>query len=74
MVMLNPAMKDRKERFILVEKTLEELLPIDFKKAIAVISINTGLSNDKCKEYVKDIVAFNDWTIEDGIIQKSIKV
>jgi len=72
MSMINPAMIAKKERLELIKNTLEELMPVQYRKAVAIICMNTGLSERTAKEHVMVVVNFNDWIVKDGLIQKTV--
>lgn len=64
----------RKDRVAQTKKILEVSMPINYEKAVALISMNVGISNKTAREYISSIVQFNGWEIKDEIIQKPIKV
>jgi len=60
----------RKDRMAQAQKILEVSMPIEFEKAISLVVMNIGISSKTAREYVTNIMTFNDWIIKDGIIQK----
>ncbi len=68
--MINPALDERKYRIERVKKMLENLVPIEYSKAMSVIMINTGVREATAREYIRVILGFGDFAQEDGIIKK----
>ena len=61
----------RKDRLRATEKILKTSLPISYIKAVSLISINIGIGDKTAREYIRTLVNFNGWIIEDGIIRVS---
>lgn len=71
--MINPAMEERKARLEKVSKMLNDMLPINFKKALSIIQVNTGASYETARDYLNTVITFNELKIENGIIKKDIE-
>lgn len=68
--MKNPAIDARKERLVKVEVMLEELMPVEYKKILSIIQINTGLKKETAMDYLNTIINFKGYINKAGVITK----
>jgi hypothetical protein len=70
--MINPAMESRKQRLENIKIMLDKLTPVPYYKALAVIMVNTGAKKETAKDYLRTVMEFHDFKLEDGIIIKPV--
>ena len=62
-------MEAKKRRLVFIKGLLEKLGEISYTKAVALICYNTGLSENKAKEYLRNLQGMEAIEIRDGLVR-----
>ena len=66
-------MEARRERIHKASDMLSTMMPCDYNRAVAVLSMALGIREEKAREYIRIIREVEGIIVEEGILKREIK-
>jgi predicted transcriptional regulator len=67
-----PAVEDRRRRLDLARKILTARKKTEYRKAVAMLSYNLGVTERKAREYIETLLLVDGIRKKDGIIERVV--